>query len=234
MRCSGSATARSATTTVGCAGSPPTWIPARREARSKGIRPGSCWARSRRGAPTSSMPSLPGASQSAAAGDRSDYVAALWHLVWAGLVTGDTFAAVRNRVAGGSHRRPSRPVSRSHRSRPRLPRLGRPGAGRQANPTTLRPLVAGPARQRTRLGSIGHRAVRPVGPVRRAHPRQRADRGPRGRLRHGVPGVEQPGGVRPMPARLLRRRARGGAVRPARGRSTGSVESSANPNRPRR
>ncbi|HEY5848830.1 MAG TPA: ATP-dependent helicase [Microlunatus sp.] len=80
---------------------------------------------------------VPGASQSAAAGDRSDYVAALWHLIWAGLVTGDTFAAVRNRVAGGSHRRPSRPVSRSHRSRPRLPRLGRPGAGRQSNPTTL-------------------------------------------------------------------------------------------------
>ena len=39
---------------------------------------------------------------SAGLGDRDDYVAALWHLVWAGLVTGDTFAAVRNRVDGRS------------------------------------------------------------------------------------------------------------------------------------
>ena len=35
-------------------------------------------------------------------GNTDEYVAALWQLVWAGLVTGDTFAAVRNRVSGGS------------------------------------------------------------------------------------------------------------------------------------
>ena len=90
-------------------------------------------------------------------GDRDDYVAALWHLVWAGLVTGDTFAAVRNRAAGGAHRRPARPVSRSyqasHRSRPRLPRLGRPGSTRQASPATvgrwsLVPHVTSPATSR--------------------------------------------------------------------------------------
>ncbi len=78
---------------------------------------------------------------SAGPGERDDYVTALWQLVWSGLVTGDTFAAVRNRVSGGAHRRPSRPVSRSHRSRSRLPRLGRPDAairaGRTASPTTL-------------------------------------------------------------------------------------------------
>ena len=31
-------------------------------------------------------------------------MAALWDLVWAGLVTGDTFAPVRARVSGGAHR----------------------------------------------------------------------------------------------------------------------------------
>ena len=78
---------------------------------------------------------------SAGPGERDDYVSALWQLVWAGLVTGDTFGAVRNQVAGGSHRRPARPTSRSYRSRSRLPRLGRPDAGiragRTASPTTL-------------------------------------------------------------------------------------------------
>lgn len=74
---------------------------------------------------------------SAGIGERDDYVAALWQLIWAGLVTGDTFAAARNRVAGGSHRRPSRPPARSYRSRARLPRLGRPGPGRTAHPSTL-------------------------------------------------------------------------------------------------
>jgi ATP-dependent helicase Lhr and Lhr-like helicase len=49
--------------------------------------------------------------------DRSQYVDALWELVWAGLVTGDTFAPVRNLAAGGAHRRPSRPVARTHRVR---------------------------------------------------------------------------------------------------------------------
>ena len=78
---------------------------------------------------------------SAGPGERDDYVSALWHLIWAGLVTGDTFAAVRNQVVGGSHRRAARPTSRNYRSRARLPRLGRPGAGiragRTASPTTL-------------------------------------------------------------------------------------------------
>jgi ATP-dependent helicase Lhr and Lhr-like helicase len=92
--------------------------------------------------------------------DHDDYVAALWQLVWAGLVTGDTFAAVRNRVAGGSHRRPGRPVVRAvrigPRGRPRLPRMGRPGPTRQASPATigrwsLVPHVTSPAS--TRLAS---------------------------------------------------------------------------------
>ncbi len=49
--------------------------------------------------------------------DRSKYLDALWELVWAGLVTGDTFAPVRSMAASGTHRRPSRPAPRTHRSR---------------------------------------------------------------------------------------------------------------------
>jgi ATP-dependent Lhr-like helicase len=59
--------------------------------------------------------------------DRSQYVDALWELVWAGLVTGDTFAPVRNLAASGAHRRPSRPIARTHRAR-----LGGAGLGRSA------------------------------------------------------------------------------------------------------
>jgi ATP-dependent helicase Lhr and Lhr-like helicase len=49
--------------------------------------------------------------------DRSRYVDALWELVWAGLVTGDTFAPVRRQATSGAHRRPTRPVARTHRVR---------------------------------------------------------------------------------------------------------------------
>ena len=87
-------------------------------------------------------------AESPASADRDDYVAALWHLVWAGLVTGDTFAAVRNRAAGGAHRRPGA----SGVPQPSLPAADCPGsaapdpdAGRPV-PTTAGPLVAGPAR----------------------------------------------------------------------------------------
>jgi ATP-dependent Lhr-like helicase len=58
--------------------------------------------------------------------DRSQYLDALWELVWAGLVTGDTFAPVRSLAAGGAHRRPNRPVARTHRARLAGGGLGRP------------------------------------------------------------------------------------------------------------
>jgi ATP-dependent Lhr-like helicase len=65
--------------------------------------------------------------------DRSAYIAALWDLVWSGLVTCDSFAAVRARTGGGSHRRPQRPPAR--RTKTRLP--GRPPrAVRNVSPTT--------------------------------------------------------------------------------------------------
>jgi ATP-dependent Lhr-like helicase len=71
--------------------------------------------------------------------DRSQYVDALWELVWAGLVTGDTFAPVRNLATGGAHRRPSRPIARTHRTR-----LGGPGLRRSARvPRFATPATAG-------------------------------------------------------------------------------------------
>ncbi|MFL6063725.1 MAG: ATP-dependent helicase [Friedmanniella sp.] len=74
----------------------------------------------------------------AATGDRSEYVAALWDLVWAGLVTGDTFAPVRALAGGGAHKRaPARPVARTHRARLAGGGLARPGRlARTASPTT--------------------------------------------------------------------------------------------------
>ena len=71
--------------------------------------------------------------------DRSQYVDALWELVWAGLVTGDTFAPVRSLATSGAHRRPSRPIARTHRIR-----LAGGGLGRSARtPRVLTPKTAG-------------------------------------------------------------------------------------------
>ena len=69
--------------------------------------------------------------------DRAEYVTALWDLAWAGLVTSDTFNPVRALVAGGSHRRPSRPAARTHRARLSGQGLRRPTrAPRLSSPTT--------------------------------------------------------------------------------------------------
>jgi ATP-dependent Lhr-like helicase len=70
--------------------------------------------------------------------DRAQYVDALWDLVWAGLVTGDTFAPVRSRVSGGAHRAVRRPPARTHRAR-----LAGGGLGRAARPRIASPATAG-------------------------------------------------------------------------------------------
>ena len=112
-------------------------------------RPGadrSCWRRSAGVAPTSSMPCCrPGWRVS----DRSDYVTALWELVWAGLVSSDTFAPVRARVSGGAHRQARRPAARTHRARLAGGRPGPagPDAARRRSPTTAGPVVAGGPRR---------------------------------------------------------------------------------------
>ena len=72
-----------------------------------------------------------------AVADRSHYVDALWELVWAGLVTADTFAPVRSLAASGAHRRPSRPIVRTHRVRLAGAALGRAArTPRMTTPTT--------------------------------------------------------------------------------------------------
>ena len=70
--------------------------------------------------------------------DRSAYVAALWDLVWVGLVAGDTFAPLRALTGGGgAHRRPSRPSGRTHRARLTGAALSRSGrAPRISSPDT--------------------------------------------------------------------------------------------------
>lgn len=70
--------------------------------------------------------------------DRAEYVAALWDLAWAGLVSSDTFNPVRALVeGGGAHRKPSRPATRTHRARLSGQGLRRPArAPRLSSPTT--------------------------------------------------------------------------------------------------
>ncbi|MGI3780768.1 MAG: Lhr family helicase, partial [Janthinobacterium lividum] len=70
--------------------------------------------------------------------DRTEYVAALWDLAWAGLVNSDTFNPVRALVAGGgAHRKPTRPAARTHRARLSGQGLRRPTrAPRLSSPTT--------------------------------------------------------------------------------------------------
>ncbi len=135
---------------------------------------------------------------------------ALWDLVWAGEVTNDTFAPLRalrwKRTGSGGARRGFRPG--------RLTSLGPPeAAGRWS-------LVAG--RPRRGAGADRDRASpraqpRPARTPRRGHPRGGRGRWRRRRLQRGLPGPPGDGGCRPDPARLLRRRPRGGPVRPGRG-----------------
>jgi ATP-dependent helicase Lhr and Lhr-like helicase len=86
-----------------------------------------------------------------AVADRSQYVDALWELVWAGLVTSDTFAPVRGLAGGGAHRRPSRPTPRIHRVR-----LAGGGLGRATRtPRIVTPTTAG-------RWSLVHRSSQPA------------------------------------------------------------------------
>jgi ATP-dependent helicase Lhr and Lhr-like helicase len=72
------------------------------------------------------------AQQAGQAYDDVSVLAALWDLVWAGLVTNDSLAPLRSAVSGTGRRPPGRGAARRGRPRPgRLARLGPPaGAGR--------------------------------------------------------------------------------------------------------
>ena len=77
-------------------------------------------------------------------------VSALWDLVWAGRITGDTFAPVRAMIAGG--RTAHRQVAKAPRARaPRMSRLGRHGAG----------LLGSPGLTGGRYGSVAAQAPTP-------------------------------------------------------------------------
>ncbi|MDD4866223.1 MAG: ATP-dependent helicase, partial [Mycobacterium sp.] len=67
----------------------------------------------------------------------SELKAALWELIWAGRVTGDTFAPVRALLGGTSARKRSAPAHRTHRP----PRLSRYAVGHAQRPPD--PTVAG-------------------------------------------------------------------------------------------
>jgi ATP-dependent Lhr-like helicase len=76
--------------------------------------------------------------QLAGGGDAEQLKQALWELIWAGWVTGDTFAPVRAMLAG-SRRSTGRRGVPAHRQRQRPPRLSRysvaHAAARQSDPT---------------------------------------------------------------------------------------------------
>ena len=120
-----------------------------------------------------------------------------------GEVTNDTFAALRALSLPRSRSRDSPRPGRLRRSGRRAP----PGAGRWSPISSARAL-ADRARARPRHGAA--RAPR------RRDPRGGAGRGAGRWLRIGLPGPASDGGVGRGRARLLRGRARGGAVRAAR------------------
>ena len=151
---------------------------------------------------------------------------ALWELVWAGRVTNDTFAPLRALTSGsGTHRtrraapsgqaQPTEPVRRTPDASGDVGSLGAAARGRR-RPDPARP----------RHGRADARATR------RRHPWRGGLRAHRGRLRRGLQGAVGLRGLRPLPPRVLRGRARRCAVRhrrrrrPAahlrRGLSTGS------------
>ncbi|WP_020657757.1 ATP-dependent helicase [Amycolatopsis benzoatilytica] len=97
----------------------------------------------------------PGLEQSPNDGD---VVAALWDLVWAGLVTGDTLAPLRAQVAGHG----------AHKPRRQAPR------GRYARMRASRPAIPARTGPPTAAGRWALTPVRETDPTRRAHARTEA------------------------------------------------------------
>jgi ATP-dependent Lhr-like helicase len=75
------------------------------------------------------------------AGSEDEVKAALWELIWAGRVTGDTFAPVRAMLSGGRKPGTRRPAAPAHRQR-RAPRLSRYSVAHPQN-RPVDPTVAG-------------------------------------------------------------------------------------------
>ena len=169
----------------------------------------------------------------AAEGDAAapaDLHQALWDLAFSGLLTNDSFEALRGygRRPGNVALLPRRwPFPAAHPSRRRPAVRGDDAPGRVLalragdGPCWCRSLVRGEGRPRRSLGP-GRRTRDPAaGPARGPHPRRHGRRGCARQLRCGVPGALRARGERQLPARLLRRRPRRLPVRP--GRSGGPV-----------
>lgn len=74
-------------------------------------------------------------------GDPEQFKQALWELIWAGWITGDTFAPIRALLAG-TRRSPGRRAAPAHRQRQRPPRLSRYSVA-HAQARASEPTVAG-------------------------------------------------------------------------------------------
>ncbi len=144
--------------------------------------------------------------------------AALWELIWAGSVTGDTFAPVRAMLGGGpGTRRRSTPAHRPGRGA-RPPRLSRYSVAhaqsRATDPTVGGRWSALPVPEPDSTLRAHHQAellLNRHGVLTRGAV---AAEGATGRIRDALQGVEHVRGGRPMPARLFRRVA---GRRPVRG-----------------
>ncbi len=145
-------------------------------------------------------------------------VAAIWDLVWAGLLANDTLAPLRARLAGSGARggpahRTRRPASRGRyaaaaRGTARDAPAQRAAVGRWALGARARPRARPhPPRPRPRRGVPRT--------TRRPHPRRARHGAHERRLRRDLPGVAGDGGLRPRPSRLRRGGAGRGAVRGA-------------------
>ena len=152
------------------------------------------------------------------AADDTALSAALWDLVWAGRVTNDTLAPLRALIRGGTTAHRSRRAAAAAADAATTGRPARLPGGRTGPPDDRRPLVAA-ARARHRPDPARARHGRaPARPARRGHPRRGDERAGAGRVRRGLQGALGVRGVRPLPPRLLRRRARRGPVRHRRRR----------------
>ena len=145
--------------------------------------------------------------QAAGTGDERVVLAALWDLVWAGEVTNDTMAPLRALTAKRSRATPRRGLEAATRRAPpdRTARRRRTLVARgSADGAGAEPDRGGP-----RASAAAARSSR------RADARGGAVRGRAGRLRGRLRRAEGAGDVGQGPARVLRGRARRGAVRRA-------------------
>ena len=175
--------------------------------------------------------------EAAGGGYPGETVDALWDLVWKGLLTNDTFHALRaftraparralaRRSPGGGGRKRERAAAGSpFRSR----RVAPPSA--EGRWSLLADRVAG---SRERHAVVDRDGAATAGALRRRHARSRGGRGHRRRIRRRLRRAQGARRRRARAARLLRRRRRH-AVRAAPGAGAAALAARARPTSPRR